>query len=465
MPSKPDPVRSVEFIFAECRRLQERMLSGEKVVPNSPEAMEFFHRIPHPEVSWSFQICGRAADETLYDLARKAAAHAGINHQVSAKTIRDKLGEIIVRKFQTEKLPLDRKNVDRALSEAAKTAARSRKNITHYIPCHLMHAQKPDEFSIGPVRFRPQHLFRQALLRAVSSSRKDLKKSRFYISRVLKYYRSFRWVAEVEITNSDKETSANIAALSVAAALDCLHLLLEPKYTHKMSIGGPNLSVDWRGKLAVLEGGDLSYSAGFEGAGSVSFDDDWFQRFENEDYAHALHLCGVALENVTDPSLDRPLSRRFLDAILWFGEAVRERSRAAKVIKYATALERMVMTDEKDDITGTMSQRVAAICCENPLGGFDRWLADAQKLYSLRSKLVHGSLSPHSNDIGDGIALGARLGGATLLHTLFAFGEVGLRDEHVSQRRLAKWFNDFVAQILDARLWQAEYPQLKPGTS
>ncbi|HMG47282.1 MAG TPA: hypothetical protein VK614_07460 [Allosphingosinicella sp.] len=451
MSAEADPLVSIQFVFAECKRMQARLLSGEKVMPNSPEAMEFFYKIPHPEVSWSFLVCGRAADQGLQDLARRAALHAGISHQVSNAVIRDKLAEVIVRKFLKEKRPLDRKNVDRALSEAAKLAARGRETITHYVPCHLMVAQKPDQFDIGPVHFRTQRSFRAHLAPIVSTARVGLRRSGKFISRALRYYRSFSWVAEVTVSGCDRPTSKEVAARAVAAALDCLHLLLEPRYTYKMSIGGPDLSRDWRGSLSVSDSEGLGYSIGYTGAGSVSFEEDWWQRFEHESYARALHLCGIALESVVDPSFERPLSRRFLDAALWFGEAVRERSLAAKVVKYATALERMVMTDEQDDITSLMSGRIAAICCENPDDSFDSWQRDAQRLYALRSRLVHGSISPHSNAFVDGIALGAKLGEATLLQTLLAFGEVGLKEEKVGQKRLANWFNRIVSHVSEAR--------------
>jgi hypothetical protein len=446
-----NPIESIDFVFSECARFQSEVLSKEQVVPNSPEAMEFFYRIPHPTVSWSFMVCGRAADIRLRQLADRACSQAGISHQVATKLVRDKLAEVIVRKFIREKRPIDQKNVDRALSEAAKLAGRERKTVTHYVPCHLMFAQKPDEFRIGPVRFLPQGIFRQEISCKLRANRKKLAKSRIFVGRTLKYYKSFRWVAEITVPSSDKETSKETAIRTVSAALDCLHLLLEPRYTYKMCVGGPNLETDWRGSLSVTSDGGLSYSTGFTGAGSVAFEDDWFRRFEHSFYAQALLLCGVALESTLDPSFRRPLSTRFLDAALWFGEAVRETSTAAKVVKYATALERMLMTDEQDDITGLMSQRVAALCCEDPNESFTNWQADARKLYSLRSKLVHGSLSPHSAAVLEGVSLGAKIGEAALLHTLLAFGEAGLKDESASRKRLAHWFNSVVSRVLSDR--------------
>ena len=270
--------------------MSARMVSGEDVLPNSPEAMEFLYTIPHPKVPWSFLVCGRAADQCLRQLARRAATHAGIVHYVSNTVVRKKLAEVIVRKFLKEERPIDEKNVARALSEAAKLAARGRETIKHYIPCHLMLAQRPDQFDVGPVRFRPQASFRSHLTPIVWDQRRDFRRSGKFVRRTLRYYRSFGWIGEVSVNDCDQPTSEKIAAITIAAALDCLHLLLEPRYTYKMSIGGPNLSEDWRGSLSVSEKKGLRYQVGYRGAGSVAFDDDWWRRFENEYYARALHL-------------------------------------------------------------------------------------------------------------------------------------------------------------------------------
>jgi hypothetical protein len=441
----------VAFIFSECKRLEAEMLSGRAVVPNSPEAMEFFYRLPHPEVSWSFMICGRQADARLRSLADKAARNAGLNKQVATATIRNELAAILVRKFIKECREVSSKNVSRAMAEAAKRSANKLEDLVHYVPCHLMIIQSPATFSVGPVSFFSQRAFRSRIAHQIAVSRTKHPRSRRYILRVLRYYRSFGWIAEVPVNGCDRETSEQLAVAATTAAVDCIQLLFGAAHTHKMVIGGPNLSKDWQGSLVVSSKKGLSYSVGFRGAGSVAFEDDWHQLLEGSDGAHLLELCGLAVASITD-RVDRPLSRRFLDAATWFGEAVRDKSPAAKIVRYVTALERMVMTEEHDDIASTLSKRAAAVCSVDALQVFDKLSTELKQLYHLRSKLVHGSISPHSDAVMAGVRSGAELARETLLSTLNLFGELGLAETNVGQKRLASWFNNVVEQVLASQL-------------
>src|SRR5205085_2396212 len=130
----------------------------------------------------------------------------------------------------------------------------------------------------------------------------------------------------------------------------CLHLIFGAGHSHKMTVGGPAIVRDKRGQISVLDN-EFQFSSSYGGPGSVGFKDDWLTMFDNPEGQLTLELLGIALEAAVDPQMERPLSDRFLDAAHWFGEAVRESSPAAKVIKYVTALERMFMTDERDNIT------------------------------------------------------------------------------------------------------------------
>jgi hypothetical protein len=213
-----------------------------------------------------------------------------------------------------------------------------------------------------------------------------------------------------------------------------------------MRVGGPGISFDRRGKLTIDEEGELAVGASYGGSEQVNFADGWSSILKRGDVAHLLRLCGVALETAVDPDLDRPLSRRFLDASHWFGEAVREKSPAAKAVKFVTALERMVMTEEKDDITRLVSERVSALCFDpTEAGSLDIWRADAQRVYSLRSKLVHGAMSPHEKGINAGVILAAKLGEVTLLSAINTYSDKGLRDESINVRKLGDWYDAMVA--------------------
>jgi hypothetical protein len=230
-----------------------------------------------------------------------------------------------------------------------------------------------------------------------------------------------------------------------------LHLLFGAGHTKKMTIGGPAITRDKRGKISIVDD-DLSFSASYGGPGEVGFNDDWIGLLDNPDGRELLELCGVALEAAVDVSIERPLSDRFLDSVHWFGEAVRERSPAAKVIKYVTALERMFMTDERDNIADTVSQRIATFCSDPAVSGdFERIAAQARRVYDLRSKLAHGSMSPKDDAVYDGVRIGAQLGRDALLSGLTAFRSDGLRQEAVRSKQIAQWFQSWVEHFARVR--------------
>jgi hypothetical protein len=180
------------------------------------------------------------------------------------------------------------------------------------------------------------------------------------------------------------------------------------------------------------------------GAGQVNFADGWSVQLEESNRRTLLELCGNALEAAVDPDLERPISQRFLEAARWFGEGARDDRASTSAVKYVTALERMVMTDERRDITSTLSERVAALSASDPE---DRatWQAKAREAYEFRSRLVHGSMSPTASAASRGAALGAELAEVTLLRFLSAAGATGLRQDDISTARLTAWFDALTA--------------------
>ncbi|ASJ91993.1 hypothetical protein CBR61_14355 [Porphyrobacter sp. CACIAM 03H1] len=186
----------------------------------------------------------------------------------------------------------------------------------------------------------------------------------------------------------------------------------------------------------------------YGGQGNVGFDDNWMDLFSGADAQEIIANLGIALEQAVNPALHRPLSERLLDAMQWYGEAVREPSQGAKAVKYVTALERMVMTDEKDDIASLVSSRVAALCLEEPtVHCRDRWQVDVRRAYDIRSRLVHGSVSPTSEIVFEGVRLGSQLARSTLLNAVRLIGAKGLRDEAATNRDLARWFDGMVRHV------------------
>jgi hypothetical protein len=330
-----------------------------------------------------------------------------------------------------------------------------------------MLSKDPDEIVIGPVTFRNRASFRKLLAAKVRSyplgkDPKGRKFDRRHLQEALRYYRAFQWVAEVKVENCDSEISQRLAERSVTSALDCLHVLLGAEWTDRMRIGGPAVVRDRRASLTIASDDQLYVSTSYRGAGQVSFSDGWSARLSDDDFQHYLGLFGIVLEATVNPDLERPISRRFLDAAQWFGEASRDESFSTATVKYATAIERILMTQEKDDIAKTVSERVAMMCCDlNVKDSRDEWRRKTLLAYDIRSKLVHGAVSPLAQEARLGARLGAELAEATLLSTLSALGKGFLRQETVSTKALARWFRD-ISTWVDNHMAATAVPQPDP---
>lgn len=438
-------VADAKFVIAECNRIQEQLNRGGLRSIARTDHMSF---LPHPSGQGEM-LCGNAASSIITDFAKEAAERGGISKRVSLGSVRKELARLFVYRFFKEGREIDMKQIDRLFNTTVKVSQKYLDQITHFIPCHLMNVKDPDSFTLGPVTFHNKlSMVRRVLIqsRSGTKSAKNTAQGRHerdLLVRALRYYRNFRWVAEVSVPNCDGPTSNRIAEEAVTASLNCLHLMLGVANTSRMQVGGLDVSGDSRAKLTIGSDGLLEPSLSFSYLGEVIYQDGWSEMLSEPRMLYWKKLFDVVLEVTVDPELDRPISRRFIDAAQWFGEAARDNSYATKTVKYVTALERLLMTDEKDDISLLVSQRVAALCFSAEVGR-NEWIRRARDAYDLRSRLVHGSISPASLDLEEGALNAARVAEMALTRAIEAFGEEDLRLGGLRSDQLAKWFGEYM---------------------
>lgn len=440
--SKERLVGDAKFVVSECNRLQTLVNLGDF---KSIERMDHTASLPHPG-GYGEMICGAAAASIITGFAQEAAERGGLSKRVSLTNVRKELASLFVLRFFKEKREIDIKQIDRLFNSTIKASKTFLEDITHFIPCHLMNAKDPDSFTLGPVTFHNRLSITRKILNSRSSSTcaKDTaqgKHERGLLARAIRYYRHFRWVAEVTISKCDNQTSNRIAEEAVTSTLNCLHLLLGVANSSRMQLGGLSVKGDGRAKLTIGKDGLLEPSLSFAYLGEVIYRDGWSEMLSEPHVLYWKNLLDVALEVTIDPDLERPISRRFIDAAQWFGEAARDNSQATKIVKYVTSLERLLMTDERDDISSLVSQRVAALCF-TPEVRRDEWLSKAKAAYDLRSRLVHGSISPASLDLDEGALNAGRVAEMALTRAIEAFGVEDLRHGRLRSGQLAKWFGE-----------------------
>jgi hypothetical protein len=439
---KDELVNDAKFILSECSRIKNSLqTSGFRDIPPKDRMA----CLPHPRGHGDL-LCGVMAAEIITKFAREATQRGMLGKRVSIEYVRKETASIFVSRFIKESRLVETKQLDRMFNAIIFSAKKYRKDITHLIPCHLMLSKKPEKFSIGPVTFHN----RSSIARLVLDKRvlKPLPpnpkyNSRTLLARTIKFYRKFRWVAEVTINDCDDRVSTKIANDAVTAALNCLHLLLGADNSRRMRVGGMDISHDRRATLTIDSNGFMKPSTSFAYLGEVIYGEDWYEMLSKPHMVYFIKLYSIALEVTVDPDLNRPISRRFIDAIQWYGEAVRDSSLSTKTVKFITCLERMLMTDEREDIASVIAQRLAALCFSEECSRSE-WFEKTKKIYDLRSRLVHGSISPSSPEIESGADVAEKISELALNRIVEALGADGLREASFSTAKFARWFKGYL---------------------
>lgn len=392
-------------------------------------------------------ICGRAAIQRLREVCADCLRRAKRADSISVDRMLKALKSIVVDRFVTQDIEPSLQSVEKAFAAALRQCVKACGDSRHLIPCQLMFVADPDKFEIGPVTFHNRQAFKpigEALV--ADNVRAAAEKGHAATSdEVLAYYGSFSWVGDVTIRGCDQGIAEDRANLAVTAALDFLHLLFGHYHSRKMVVGGPGLDSDRRGTIEVRDGATtFSYSVGATSA--VGFEEGWADMMQDFGSRQWVGSAGRALEAITDPAVRRPLGLRMVDAAAWHGQAVRESSAAAAIVKSVSALERLVATEDSADITQIISERSAAIRYNPAIATeFETLLAEMRSIYDLRSRLVHGSLSPFDPEVRSCRAAVLDAVESVLVNGLVLFDQDSLFDRDLGRRDLKAGLEQLVA--------------------
>jgi Apea-like HEPN len=397
-------VIDLSFVFEECARVHE-------LISNTPPGK--FKDLPRSDVGGSLpHPCGRgdmtcsvAAVRRVRELAEQALSNSDAVGTLEPDRVYRALRTTIVDRFFKEQMPIDERNVEKAMASAVKIAKRDRADTVHYFPCRLMYAAKPDSFTIGAVAFMTAAQFNQRMTEkfeayARDDGSRDMKIEEGLLEDARHYYDGFTWIGQVEVLNCDAGISKMRGQLGVTAALNFIHVIFGSYHTDRMMVGGPRMENDRRAHITMKPDSKIDVSCSWSATSAVGFHEGWQELLQKETAPLLIRAAGKALEPIRDPAVKRPLATRLTDAVGWFGDAVREGSPAAQVVKAVTALEALVMTGEREEIAAEVSARAAALCFDPERDStFEEVNEQMSHAYDMRSRLAHGSLSPFDAEV------------------------------------------------------------------
>lgn len=139
-------------------------------------------------------------------------------------------------------------------------------------------------------------------------------------------------------------------------------------------------------------GGIIHVGIGSRADGPVGLE-NWYEGLTQGD-GFELKVFGSALNPLVGCAPVRHLQQRFLDAVNWFGDAARDPEPTAGIVKYVSAIERVMFGSRSRERTKDFACRLEALWTAYDCDGRETINADARKIYDARSRLLHGAVSP-----------------------------------------------------------------------
>ncbi|WP_347302036.1 hypothetical protein V5740_08350 [Croceibacterium sp. TMG7-5b_MA50] len=450
--------KSFELISYILSEVAATATKASKSLSSVFEEVDPWFMMPHPQGHGSLLVSKKAVS-ALDTLVMRVIKLRDLESRVTYSDIKKELGAEIIKRFVSEGRAIDQKQTDRLLSWAAKRAAARCGEFTYYYPLRFTFTSEPGEIDIGAVKirwldqFQPE-IFNQvkAYLRA-NPSESDRKWARKHLRTAAEYYKSYKWVAVVTVKNCDAKRAQDAAHDLLTSALDCLYFLIGRKGTHRVEVGRFQISSDSRALAWIKKDGLMTIQTSTGSLDAMGFPEGWSKDLQREDVVETLQLIRLVLNSKVDLSVRRPIASRFLDAARWFGEGVRDKQSFSKVVKFITAIERLMVAGSKSDIAETVSTRVADLTMSSDC--LDDWRLKkkiVKEAYDLRSKLVHGSVSPFSKSVSEGVLICGDVAEEVLYAFLHRVGKDGLLKTDLSEDQYARWFDhirEWVSRLHD----------------
>ena len=443
--SNQKPEELIEAILLEITRFSKQVTTDFR---SARDDFSMWYSLPHPSGNGSIAT-SKTASFLVDELVERALPMRNLEGRVKRSDLKKDIGKEVVGRFINEQRDIDRRQADRLLSWAAKRAEGRCGTFRFYFPVRFTFQKEPIEIDLGPVKLKWLDTFRAAnfgLAKEYLSAKADEEARQWsgqHLRRAIAYYQSYKWFAEVTVDGFDEEMAEDASYDVLTTALDCLYFLMGRKGTYRIDIGRFKIANDDRALIWTKPDGSMVVRVSSGSLDVMGLEDGWSKELERPDVRQTLNLITNVLEAKADLRTARPLANRFADSARWFGEGVRDRQPYSKIVKFITAIERLIVAGKTDDISETVSIRVADLTIESDnREDWERKKSLVKRAYSVRSELVHGSVSPSSSAVIQSVSICGDIVEETLYAMLHRLHDDGLAATDVSEKQYAEWFAD-----------------------
>lgn len=427
------------FVIQEINRIQENI--KERTRDLFDGKWDPFYGLPHPSGHGHLAI-GQAASHRFYVIAQRAIKRdKDLKARIDVGVIERAIKHTFAKEILASQKELTRSVADKIVSRAIKYVKSTKlQTTTHFYPCLLPGDKQAERFSIGPISFtrtavflRKRKLqFRKYLdaTHGTDSARSrntptspgadnereksQRRHTRFLLASLIRYYRRYPWVAEIEVAKFEKEKSARVAALGLTTAVNILKLFFSLSHAEDIRVAETYLPEPTTARLTEVAGdADISVHHNW----STYDDDGWVAKITAGDVGDWLALAGSLIPHLVSGAEVPLLYQRYANALWWYGEGItREDVPYLRIVSFCNALEAFLGTrnDGIGEQVASRASRLLRVLYQDS----ENWKERIKKLYDLRSGLVHGRIPAFDDEVSLQVGWAAKIVRGTLIQGL-----------------------------------------------
>ena len=347
---------------------------------------------------------------TRHAMKQVGGAAARYDQDAVVQAIKARFAQLIVNAGT-----VSTKDAEEMINNGIADAAGDHHQLTHFVPVTAVVHETPSEFKLGPVDFLLQRRFQELYGPELADVLHDRGVSQDLADGIHRFFGNYRWVAAVTVSPCSPKTSQMRARQAVQQALDAVKLMIGQARGRLIRTAYEPGHPAATGDLARASIGKFHISMS-ERLQDAVLDDGWHSVLAGTPIWKLLSALLEEQHSSWDPLVDP--KQRFLDALAWYGDAVSEPDGQAQVLKFWTALERLVAFTNSDPV-----ERRVAILVSVRMNQFPDNFKQFQKSYKYRCNIIHGDVAYHGYDEGKSQRIGsetrkALLGYLKLLDTL-----------------------------------------------
>lgn len=304
--------------------------------------------------------------------------------------------------------------------------------------------QLKQELVVGEVRV----IGRDILKSEFTEPMRHLKDEKFQqnFDETAERYERFLWHIVVPVCGIYTDSLAEDMAMDSAnLILNMFHMRFQLGYSDRMAVGFDLPTDSMSAVIRVLENNKITFDQRIKmGLGNVGLPDDFLSLFSGE-FQDICDVIGIVSSLMLDARNRYPINERLVDALYWYGDAVREKNSAVATVKFITSLERLLTFDEHGSLKERICNRAIALIRhwnfkqESTLPDLKKSLA---RVYKLRSDILHGSVSPTDKGLRGKMEQIEDITNCAIHGYAHAFRD--LLDKNVPESELKNWFIELV---------------------